>query len=215
MDSRQQYIKRKTKKAKIDKGFTINGVKIQFGEKPKFDVEEFLKIKFSKLPDNLISSVNKIIFGGFYLSPGYVGKSVNDIIYLSNKTDKDSLYSDLIHELAHAYIRKNYDKVFGDGELKKEFLSKRNKLYHKMRSSGIDLLPHQYFESPNFDKKFDEYLSNAVGYELLSQLISGIFPTCYSVTSLEEYFSVGLDLLFTNRGRMLEDCPALKQKVSL
>ena len=215
MDSKQQYIKRKASEAKINNGFTINGVKVQIGEKPNFDVEEFLKNKFSKLPNNLVNSVNKIVFGDFYLSPEYSGKSVNDVIYLSNKTDKEDLFSDLIHELAHSFIGKNYGQVFSDGELKKEFVAKRNKLYHKMRSSGIDLPPHQFFENPNFDRKFDGYLNRTVGYDLLSQLISGIFPTCYSVSSLEEYFSVGLELLFTGKGKMLEDCPVLREKVSL
>tara|TARA_R100000900_G_scaffold76053_1_gene59702 strand:- start:2085 stop:2732 length:648 start_codon:yes stop_codon:yes gene_type:complete len=215
MDSRQQYIRKKAKKAKINNGFVINGVKVQFGENPNFDVEEFLKNKFKKLPDNLINSVNKIIFGGFYLSPKHVGKSVNDVVYLSNRLDQDDLYSDLIHELAHAYTTKNHERVFGGGELKKEFLSKRNKLYHKMRSSGINLPPHQFFENPNFDRKFDGYLNKTVGYDLLSQIISGIFPTCYSVSSLEEYFAVGLELMFTGKGKMLEDCPVLKEKVEI
>tara|TARA_R100000951_G_C2634315_1_gene178774 strand:- start:786 stop:1433 length:648 start_codon:yes stop_codon:yes gene_type:complete len=215
MDNKQQYIKRKTKKAKISNGFTISGVKVQFGEEPNFDVEKFLKDKFDKLPNHLINSVNKIIFGGFYLSPEFAGRSVNDVIYLTNKINENDLYSDLIHELAHAFLRKNYKQVLGDGKLKKEFISKRNKLYHKMRSSGLNLPPHQFFENPNFDKKFDVYLNRTVGYDLLSQLISGIFPTCYSVSSLEEYFSVGLDLLFTGKGRMLENCPMLKEKVSL
>tara|TARA_R110000796_G_scaffold133553_1_gene249163 strand:+ start:428 stop:1075 length:648 start_codon:yes stop_codon:yes gene_type:complete len=215
MDSKQQYIKRKAKKTKISNGFTINGVKVQFGEEPNFDVEEFLKNKFDKLPSHLVNSVNKIIFGGFHLGHEFTGRSINDIIYLSNKSDEDDLYSDLIHELAHVFLRKNYEQVLGDGKLKKEFLSKRNKLYHKMRSSGINLPPHQFFENSNFDRKFDGYLNRTVGYDLLSQLISGIFPTCYSVSSLEEYFSVGLDLLFTGKGVMLEDCPILKEKVSL
>jgi uncharacterized protein (UPF0297 family) len=78
MDSKQQYIKRKAKSAKISNGFTVNGVKVQVGEKPNFDVEKFLKNKFNKLPNNLVNCVNKIIFGGFHLSPEYVGKSVND-----------------------------------------------------------------------------------------------------------------------------------------
>lgn len=215
MDNKQQYIKRRVNEAKINNGFTVNGVKVQVGEKPNFDVEEFLKNKFNKLPNNLVNSVNKIIFGGFHLGPEYAGRSVNDIIYLSNKSDEEDLFSDLIHELAHAFIRKHHEQVFGDGELKKEFIGKRNKLYHKMRSSGIDLPPHQFFENPNFDRKFDGYLNRTVGYDLLSQLISGIFPTCYSVSSLEEYFSVGLELLFTGKGTMLEGCPVLREKVSL
>ena len=215
MDNKAQYIRKKAKSAKINNGFTVNGVKVQIGEEPNFDVEKFLKNKFNKLPNNLVNSVNKIIFGDFYLSPEYVGKAANDVIYLTNKEDKDDLFSTLVHELAHAYITKNYNQVFGDGELKKEFLSKRNKLYHKMRSSGIDLPPHQYFENPNFDRKFDGYLNRKVGYDLLSQLIVGIFPTCYSVSSMDEYFSVGLELLFTGKGKMLEDCPVLKEKVIL
>ena len=215
MDSKLQYIRKKANEAKISNGFIVNGVKVQFTETPSFDVEKFLKNKLNKLPNNLVNSVNKIIFGDFYLSPEYVGKAANDVIYLSNKEEESDLFSTLIHELAHTYITKNYDEVFGDGELKKEFLGKRNKLYHKMRSSGIDLPPHQYFENPNFDRKFDGYLNRNVGYDLLSQLIVGIFPTCYSVSSLEEYFSVGLDLFFTGKGQMLEDCPILKRKVSL
>jgi hypothetical protein len=215
MDNKVQYIRKKVSEAKINNGFTIDGVKVIIGEKPNFDVEKFLRNKFDKLPSSLINSVNKIIFGDFYLNPEYAGRSVNDIIYLSNKDDEDDLFSTLIHELAHAYITKNYNQVFGDGKLKKEFISKRNKLYHKMRSSGLGLPPYQFFENPNFDRKFDGHLNRNIGYDLLSQLISGIFPTCYSVSSLEEYFSVGLELLFTGKGKMLEGCPVLKEKVSL
>ena len=136
-------------------------------------------------------------------------------VNITTESDEDDLFSDLIHELAHAYIRKHYDQVFGDGRLEKEFITKRNKLYHKMRSSGIDLPPHQFFENPNFDRKFDGYLNRTIGYDLLSQLISGIFPSCYSVSSLEEYFSVGLELLFTGKGRVIKDCPVLEEKVSI
>ena len=39
MDSKQQYIKRKAKSAKISNGFTVDGVKVQIGEEPNFDVE--------------------------------------------------------------------------------------------------------------------------------------------------------------------------------
>jgi hypothetical protein len=203
MDSKQQYIKRKAKSAKISNGFTVDGVKVQVGEKPNFDVEKFLKNKFNKLPNNLVNCVNKIIFGGFHLSPEHAGKSVNDVIYLSNKSNEEDLFSDLIHELAHAFIRKHHEQVFGDGKLKKEFLSKRNKLYHKMRSSGVDLPPHQYFENPNFDRKFDGYLNRAVGYDTLSQLISGIFPTCYSVSSLMNTFQLDLNYYLLERAGCL------------
>lgn len=215
MDNRQQYIKNQSEKAKIKNGFNVGSVNILFGEDPHFNVDSFVQNKLNKIPEDLLNCVNKIIFGGFYLDGSYVGKSVNDIIFLSNKTDEDSLFSDLIHELAHAYIRKNYEKVFGDGRLQKEFLSKRSKLYHKMRSTGVPLLPHPFYENPRFDDKFDKYLDKSIGYDTLSQLISGIFPTCYSVTSLEEYFCVGLDSVFSGREKILEDCPVLMEKVSI
>ena len=54
----------------------------------------------------------------------YAGKSVNDVIYLSNKSNEEDLFSDLIHELAHTFIRKHHEQVFGDGKLKKEFFLK-------------------------------------------------------------------------------------------
>ena len=86
MDNKAQYIRKKAKSAKINNGFTVNGVKVQIGEEPNFDVEKFLKNKFNKLPNNLVNSVNKIIFGDFYLSPEYVGRAANDIIYLQKIT---------------------------------------------------------------------------------------------------------------------------------
>ena len=81
MDSKLQYIRKKANEAKISNGFIVNGVKVQFTETPSFDVEKFLKNKLNKLPNNLVNSVNKIIFGDFYLSPEYVGKAANDVIY--------------------------------------------------------------------------------------------------------------------------------------
>ena len=50
MDSKQQYIKRRAKEAKINNGFTIDGVKVIIGQKPNFDVEKFLRNKFEYSP---------------------------------------------------------------------------------------------------------------------------------------------------------------------
>ena len=78
MDSKAQYIRKKAKEAKINNGFIINGVEVFVEKNVNFDIEEFLKNIFSKLPNSLINSVNKIVFGNFYFDSGYVGKSIND-----------------------------------------------------------------------------------------------------------------------------------------
>jgi len=213
MDNNRQYIRKKAKEAKINNGFIINGVEVFVEKNVNFDIEEFLKNIFSKLPNSLINSVNKIVFGNFYFDSGYVGKSINDSIFINSEENKSALKSSLIHEMAHNYITKNYEMVFGDNKLNKEFLTKRKKLYHKIRSSGLKTMPYESFKNHKFDKKFNKYLSEEIGYNTLSHLISGIFPTCYSVSSSEEYFSVGMELFYTKKIKMLEDCPILMEKI--
>ena len=47
-----------------------------------------------------------------------------------------------------------------------------------------------------YDEKFDNFLSNDIGYDKLSGYINNLFLAPYSTTSLKEYFARGFEEFF-------------------
>ena len=215
MDSKRQYIVETARKSQHKNGFRIENVKILISSNPSFDVQDFFKNAAKKIPQELFNAADTIYVGKFIKpSSSLSAKTFNDVIFLNNSEDIKEMFSSLLHELSHCYQQKFHEEVFGDALLEKEFLNKRKKLFHKLTSHGIPTLPYPYFEATSYDKDFDSYLYNQIGYDDLRYIISGIFPTCYSVTSLGEYFSVGTECFLTGKENMLIDCPILQKKVN-
>ena len=172
---------------------------------------------FSKLiPSHLLTGVDIIYVGEFDV---FKEKKVNAVfqdgaIYVSNEQDSNQdMIDDIIHELAHSVEEKFPQYIYSENDLKNEFVGKRKRLYDI-------LLNYDYDPSPklktvyHYDENIDMYLYKDVGYEAMWNLINGLFPSPYSVTSLREYFAIGFEYYFMGEKNTIKKlCPVLYSKI--
>jgi ribosome-binding ATPase YchF (GTP1/OBG family) len=201
MDKIQSYIQ-KTADNKLENcQFVLGGMRVCFKDKlaKNISIESVLK-KISKIiPKRFLLKIDMVYVGDFdFLKKRNINASFEDgTIYLSNKQDTDEdILDDLIHEIAHA-VEKSYDDIlYYDGRLEAEFLHKRTKLYQELSAYDEKPPDKSLFYDVNYNEKLDDYFFQQIGYEKLQHFISGIFPNCYSVTSLSEYFATGFEIYF-------------------
>lgn len=196
-------------KTRTSKHFSINGVEVKIKDDLPSSVnfKKTVQRAFAKIPSHLLSNLRAIKVGQFkHLNDkGFQGLYQNNTIYLSNDhVDEDSIIDDLIHEIAHSVEVKFKDIIYSDGEIKKEFLKKRNKLWQLMRDKGIDV-DLSLFSDPEFCPKLDYFFYKEIGYPILGIYTSNLFYSPYGATSLREYFANGFEAFF-----MKEDIQRLK-----
>ena len=80
--------------------------------------------------------------------------------------------------------------------LENEFLGKREKLYQILKAYEEPLMDLAYFQNPDFNKDFDEYLYTQIGYPALNAFGNGLFYSPYAATSVREYFARGFEAFF-------------------
>ena len=125
------------------------------------------------------------------------------------------MYDDIIHEMAHAVEDHNRELIYGDERLMVEFLGKRKRLYSILKSAGYNVILEEFL-NVNYDEDFDMFLYQDIGYAKLNNLVMGLFPGAYSVTSLNEYFAVGFERFYMKEGKGLSKmCPVLIKKIDL
>ena len=67
----------------------------------------------------------------------------------------------------------------------------------------------------HYDKEIDMYFYKEVGYDTMWTIVSGLFPTPYSATSLREYFAIGFEEFYMGAQTDLRKiCPILFSKLS-
>jgi hypothetical protein len=76
-------------------------------------------------------------------------------------------------------------------------LGKRRKLYHLLQGEGYDEMPLVRYEMMEYNKIFDSFLADVVGYPTLLTLTMGLFCSPYGATSIQEYFANGFEKFFT------------------
>ena len=138
------------------------------------------------------------------------------VLYISNfQASEEDMYDDVIHEMAHAVEDHNRELIYGDQRLMVEFLGKRKRLYSILKSAGYDVILEEFL-NVNYDEDFDMFLYQDIGYTKLNNLVMGLFPGAYSVTSLNEYFAVGFERFYMKEGKGLSKmCPVLMKKIDL
>ncbi len=138
------------------------------------------------------------------------------VLYISNfQASEEDMYDDIIHEMAHAVEDHKRELIYGDQRLMVEFLGKRKRLYSILKSQGYDVILEEFL-NVNYDEGFDMFLYQDIGYEKLNNLVMGLFPGAYSVTSLAEYFAVGFEQYYMKEGKKLSKmCPILIKKIDL
>ena len=71
------------------------------------------------------------------------------------------------------------------------------------------------FFNESYNKEFDDYLMNTIGYDKLRYFTKDLFLDVYSITSLSEYFATGFEkYFFGNVIDLKAVCPYLYKKIS-
>ena len=133
-------------------------------------------------------------------------------IYLSpDQDDEKDLLDDILHELAHAIGEKEQNEIYGDGRLEREFVAKRNTLYHLLGDEEYDISD---YKNPEYDYKFDQHLYKEIGDDKLRTISSGLFYSPYAITALREYWANGFEnYLLGNKKKLKELSPVLYGKI--
>ena len=204
--------------------FTWNGVEVFVKDEivtnqSDFSLANMFKGISNKIPKQLLSNVDVIYIGNFSFLNDREVQAVyeNSSIFITNVHDDESdMAEDIVHEIAHSLEEIYKQDIYGDGQLKKEFLNKRTQLHSILKSEKMkpDL---QLFLNPSFTQELDDYLYKEVGYSTIEMLSSSIFDSAYSCTSLREYFATGFESFYYYRdSRFLKNsCPVLYEKLYL
>ena len=136
----------------------------------------------------------------------------DNAIYISPEQDnEEDLLDDIVHEIAHSFEKEYYDVLYKDGTLEREFLGKRNTLHYLVDKPTLNKL---YYNSTEYNAKFDNHMYNDIGYDRLRIIASGLFYSPYAITSLREYWANGFEnYLLGDRERLKDLSPILFRKV--
>ena len=164
------------------------------------DLYKFLGDFFDNIPKVFLQNIELILIGEFdNLKQRQVDAIFeNGAIYITNiQRSEEDFLSDLVHEIAHSFEEVNMDFLYGDSLIENEFLEKRKKLYNELKSKNLlNNIEIKDFLEISYNKKFDDYLNNFVGYEALNSITSGYFLSAYGATSLREYFANAFEHYF-------------------
>ena len=136
-------------------------------------------------------------------------------IYVTNEQKNTSdMTDDIVHELAHA-TEENYNGfIYEDGDIEREFIGKRQRLCSLLSYEGYNI-PSDVCLKLEYNKKFDEFLYQEVGYEKLTNITMGLFYSPYAATSLKEYFANGFEHYFIGDRKYLSNTsPRLYNKIT-
>ena len=215
----KDYIAESTNKSRKNlKNYSIHGKPFVFVEPFKKDINlDYVKKTIETLtPDFFFDNVDGFFVGYadefFKGDREYNAMFKDGAIYLSPDQDNEKdLLDDILHELAHAVEKRNEEEIYGDGRLEREFLAKRNTLYHLLDDENYDI---EDYENPEYDYKFDQHLYKGIGYDKLRTISSGLFYSPYAITALREYWANGFEnYLLGNRNKLKELSPVLYNKI--
>lgn len=174
-----------------------------------------LKLKKS-IPHFLFHNVEAIYIGQFKelrerdLNAAYM----DGALYLTNEQISErNMLEDIVHELAHSIEElANFD-MYSDNKLNTEFLAKRMKLKNILKEAGFDVSGQQ-FEKIEYNKNFDMFLYESIGYDMLNQLTVGLFCSPYGATAIREYFANGFEFYFLKDRELVKQVsPQLYKKL--
>lgn len=213
----QEYI---IQKQEGSNRFSISGINVFVKDKPpkNISVRDTTKKLLSIIPKDLISNIRLIQVGKFEeLEKRKIQALYKDstITVTNQQTSNEDLLDDLVHEVAHSVEELRKYSMYSDKIIEKEFLLKRKKLWTRLESKGFER-PLEDFLNTSYDKSFDEYLHQTVGYSLLASLSYDLFYSPYGATSIREYFANGFEAFFLREhlGRLKALSPALYKKIS-
>lgn len=182
----------------------------------EIDLKSVLEKVEKIVPNHLVYNLECIFVGQFEELEQREVQAVylDGAIYVTNEQESEKdLFDDLVHETAHIAEEMAAAELYADGDLEREFLAKREKLFNILHHEGYNVEKKLYME-PEYSVEFDEFLYRGVGYERLAILAAGLFLTPYAATSLSEYFANGYEHFLMGRANQVgEISPTLHNKV--
>ena len=213
---KKDYIIQKNKDLK---NFFVSGIEIKIKDHltNNISIKNVLQRVFSLVPKKLLTNVREIHIGQFKELEDRKIQAMysKQCIFITNiQSSEEDILDDLIHEVAHSVEDQYNSEIYSDGQIEKEFLFKRKKLWTILGNRGFEI-PLQHFLNVKYDEKFDLFLYEKVGYKLLNAITSDLFYSAYAATSLREYFANGFEAFFLKEdlGRLERTSPNLYVKI--
>jgi len=170
------------------------------------------------IPGYLFDEVDEIFVGSFNENDSRALEAhyESGAIYVTNDMPTVMDYvENIVHETAHSMEQSMGLLIYGDKKIETEFLGKRDALKRALGANSFDTSDVD-FSNAEYSEIFDLYLYKEVGYEKIKPLINGLFMSPYSITSLEEYFTSGLEDYFLGKSLLLKTItPALYNKMEI
>ncbi len=220
MKGMADYIKESSEKTqKGQKELTVFGDVNVFIKDPlpeDIDVRNVLTKLETLIPKYFASGLDLIIIGhnGEFEERDINAMYQDGAIYVTNlQMTEEDLLDDIVHELAHAVEESNGEFLYSDELIFKEFMGKRKRLLDILTQEGYSV-DEQNFMNAEYDREFDEFLYQEVGYPTLTALTMGLFASPYGATSLREYFANGFEEYFLgDRNYLKKISPFLYSKL--
>ena len=164
---------------KQNRHFSKYGIEIFVKDKIVYDVSmnDVIDGVLDVLPNHLFDNIDSIRVGQFLeLEDRKLQAMYKDrIIYLTNtRKTKKEMIGDIVHEVAHSIEEQFQKTIFSDNKIANEFLQKRKKLFDILTRNGYTK-DKKYFKNLNYDKSFDMFLYEEVGYSVLRSLTANLF----------------------------------------
>lgn len=176
------------------------------------DLDFVFEYVTARVPSKLLDSIDVIYVGNF---PEFKEREINayydnGAIFVTNQQDNDrDMIDDIVHEIAHGVEERYNDFVYSDGSVEREFMKKRETLYNLLNTYDLNP-PKLLLIEPSYNQIVDDYLYAEVGYDVLNDLVNGIFVSAYAATSINEYYARGFEeWVFGHRAEIKKLSPAL------
>ena len=177
------------------------------------DIPTFCTEAEEFMPLNLLKNIDVVYIGNFEELKDRNAAFMNGGIYMTaTEPTVFDMIENFIHEVAHSLENQFAWQIYDDS-LVQEFKGKRERLYHLLHAEGYHINPVLYSYT-EYNKKFDEFLADEVGYPALLSITMGLFVSPYGATSIQEYFANGFEKYFLDNPQKVRDIsPVLYSKI--
>ena len=199
---------------KLKDQYSMRGTEIYINKQPpeNIDIEYVFDYITARVPKRLLDSVDVIYVGEF---PEFEERDINAFydsgaIFVTNEQDDEKdMIDDIVHEIAHAVEERYNDFIYSDSSIEREFMAKRQTLFNLLQSYDLEPLS-SLLVNADYDEDIDNYLYLDVGYDVLNDLVNGLFISAYAATSLSEYYARSFEeWVFGNRNEIKKLSPAV------
>jgi len=176
----------------------INVLIKDFPQSEEVDIPALLsKIEYT-LPRYYFDNIDVVYVGEFEDLGDRNAAFLDGAIYMtSTEPTTHDMLENIVHEVAHSLEGDHGDMLYGDQKVISEFLGKRERLRLILEQEGYTI-PEEFYEQTEYNRNFDKFLMNAVGYPTLTYLTMGLFVSPYGATSLREYFANAFEHFYIN-----------------